>query len=133
MLNLRDPIATFITEAAYLASVSLKAKAILVTTESGFSARKVSRFKARCPIYAITHDETVLRQLQISWGVFPMIDSQHHKSHDGMVNELVKKCSVNNLLEEEDKVVVTSGHILSKRGHTNMIEIYKVKDILDRI
>jgi len=133
MSNLKDPVATFITKAAFLASQALNAKAILITTESGFSARKVARFKAKCPVYAITHNMSVLRQLQISWGVFPMLDENHHKSHDGMVNELVKKCSVDNLLNDEDKVVVTSGHILSKRGHTNMLEIYKVKCILDRM
>ena len=129
---LKNSTSLYVTKAAYEASETLKTAAILTPTESGFTARKVSRFKPKCPIFAITHSERVLRQLQLSWGVFPMIHAHHHEKHDTMVNHLVKNVYDKKHIKMDDKIVVTSGHILSKSGHTNILEIYKVKDILDR-
>ncbi len=128
-------VSLFMTKSAYQASEDLKTTAILTPTESGFTARKVSRFKPRCPIYAITHDKTVVRQLQLSWGVHPMLEGEDsvYKDHDGMVNSLVKYIYEKGYVVEENKVVVTSGHTLMQAGHTNMIEVYGVKHILDRI
>lgn len=129
----KNAISIYVTKAAYQASEDLKTRAILTPTESGYTARKVSRFKPKCPIIAMTRNQKVFRQLQISWGVIPMIDEMDHTEHDAMVNELVLKCHNLKILSEKDRVVVTSGHVLSKAGFTNMIEVYKVSCILNRL
>ena len=129
---IKNSISIYVTKAAYQASEDLKTSAILIPTESGYTARKVSRYKPKCPIFAITHDPIVSRQLQLSWGVFPMVHSVHHEDHDAMVDYLVEDCYDKGLIKENDRVVVTSGHILFKRGHTNMLEIYRVADVLGR-
>lgn len=131
--ELRNDISLFVTKAAYHASLDLKAKAIIAPTESGYTARKVSRFKPKCPIYAITRDETVLRQMQISWGVFPSIEKKTHANHDDMINDLVGSCYKKKLLLKDDTVVVTTGHVIALSGFTNMLEVYKVQSILDRM
>ncbi len=131
MKNMR--ISLYVTKSAYHASNEINAKAILTPTESGFTARKVSRFKPKCPIFAISHDMVVIRQLALSWGVYPILDEEFHQTHDGMVNALVKNIFIKGYIKEHERIVVTSGHILGEEGHTNMLEIYKVEHVLRRI
>ncbi|MCB9362724.1 pyruvate kinase [Candidatus Woesearchaeota archaeon] len=128
----KHAVSIFVTKAAYQCSEDLRTAAILTPTESGYTARKVSRFKPRCPIYAITHSPTVMRQLAISWGVFPMCDKEYHSDHDQMVNALVKKIFDGGHVKADDHVVVTSGHIMSRQGFTNMLEVYRVNCIINR-
>ncbi len=122
----------FVTRAVYESTNFLNIKAILTPTESGFTARKVSRFKPKCLIYAVTHNMTVLRQLQLSWGVYPIFTKNKYKDHKKMINGMISECYNKKLLEKKDNIVITSGDILSVKGLTNRFEIYKVKRILDR-
>ena len=126
-------ISLFITNTAYHAARDLKTKAILVPTESGFTARNVSRFRPECPIYSMSRSETVARQLQLSKGVFPCISKKEHIDRDEMVNDLVKKVHEKKLISDNDKIVITAGFKLARKGYTNLIEIYKVKEIVERI
>lgn len=126
-------ISLFITNTAYHAARDLKTKAILVPTESGFTARNVSRFRPECPIYTMSRNETVVRQLQLSKGVFPFISKEEHLDRDTMINTLVLKVYDKKLISGNDKIVITAGFKLARKGYTNLIEIYKVKEILERI
>ena len=123
----------FVTKSAYYAARDLQAQAILVPTESGFSARKISRFKPSCEILAVTKDMRVFRQLQMSWGVRPFIHLEEYADHDGMIDILVQELVSKNVLDEKRRVVIASGKVVNKKGHTNTLEIYKVEDILERI
>ena len=67
-------IAPYIAKAAFFASKELDASAILTPTESGFTAINVSRFKPKCPIIAITGNDSVVQLLHIVRGVFPVLD-----------------------------------------------------------
>lgn len=126
-------ISLFITNTAYHAARDLKTKAILVPTESGFTARNVSRFRPLVPIYSMSRSETVVRQLQLSKGVFPYLSKKEHIDRDDMINCLVKIIHDKKLILDNDKIVITSGFKLAKKGYTNLIEIYKVKEIIERI
>ncbi|MDA3856203.1 MAG: pyruvate kinase [Candidatus Woesearchaeota archaeon] len=126
-------ISLFITNTAYHAARDLKTKAILVPTESGFTARNVSRFRPECPIYTMSREMTVVRQLQLSRGVFPYHSNIKHEKRDIMINELVKIVHDKNKVKENDKIVITAGFRPANKGNTNLIEIYKVKEIIERI
>jgi pyruvate kinase len=126
----RNSISMFVTKAAYVATTALEISAIITPTESGYTARKVSRFKPKCPIISIVSSEIVLRQLQLSWGVFPYLNKKRYSSVDKMVYETIKFSYAKKLIKKEDKVVITSGHTLSKSGFTNSLEIYRVKEVL---
>ncbi len=129
----KNSISMFVTKSAYVASTALNISAIITPTESGYTARKVSRFKPKCPIFAITRDESVLRQLGLSWGVFPFKNSKKYRSVDKMVYQTIRFIYDKKLIKKEDKIVITSGHNLAKSGLTNSLEIYNVKDILDNL
>lgn len=107
-------------------------KAILTPTETGFTARNVSRFKPKCPIYASANNRTVLQHLQLVWGVFPLLDAHAKidRTHYEMSYNLVQRCQEAGLLSENDKIIITSGsRLIAKRG-TNLLEIYNVSDII---
>ena len=126
----RNSIALFITRVIYMASKKLEVDAILTPTESGASARNVSRFKPSCPIFAITPDIMVMRQLQLSWGVKPMIETRRFKRTDFMVNDLVKKCHNAGYLKKGDMIAIAAGTRVSRSGHTNQVEVHYVDEIL---
>ena len=122
----------FVTKSAYYAARDLDAQAILVPTESGFSARKISRFKPNSEILAVTKDMRVFRQLQMSWGVRPFIHTGEYQNHDDMINTLVGELTSKKVLNKKRRVVIASGKVVNKKGHTNTLEVYRVEDILSR-
>lgn len=129
----RNEIAQFIAKAAFYASKDLDVRAILTPTESGFTARNVSRFKPKCPIYASTKNPAVLQYLQLVWGVVPLMDrhADTDRTHYEMAYNLVQQCYDAGSLSKDDRIIITSGsRLIAKRG-TNLLEIYNVSDIID--
>ncbi|BBO75795.1 pyruvate kinase [Desulfosarcina widdelii] len=129
----RTGIAQYIAKAAYHASEELGAKAILTPTESGFTARNVSRFKPKCPILASTRDSIVVQLLHLVWGVFPRldIDATLDLNHYAMSYQLIEHYYKTGILSEQDRIIIISGsNLMTKRG-TNLLEVYSVKDIIE--
>jgi pyruvate kinase len=123
----------FITKSAYYAAKELNAEAIIIPTESGYSARKISRFKPQCRIIAICRDMRVLRQIAMSWGVSAYHHKELYKDHDSMVNVVIQQLHSQKYLKKTSQIVIASGKIVNTQGHTNTLEIYKVGEILNRI
>lgn len=100
----------------------LKCKAIVAPTISGYTARKMSRFRPKSIIVAISTDKDTVRSLGIYFGVHPvLIDSL--KSLDDIVKQ-AKKIVVDNLdVMEGDKIIITGGYPFKEVKHTNLIEI----------
>lgn len=128
-----NAIALFVTKAAYHASRTLKARAILTPTETGYTARNVSRFKPHCPILAVTPDVTVVRQLKLSWGVLPILETKLYSRADDMVDDLIVKSYKKGIIKKDDIVIVTAGYNLKEKGSTNLLEIYPVKDVIGKL
>lgn len=126
-----NAISLFVTKAAANAAKTIPSSVIMTPTESGYTARKVSRFKPKVPIYAITRDKTIFRQLQLSWGVFPVIMSKVYKSNDEMVFGLFDLAKNKGLLDGIRNVVITSGHTMAKAGQTNSMEVFNVRRVMD--
>jgi pyruvate kinase len=125
-------IAQFIAKAAFYASDEVGAAAIITPTETGFTARNVSRFKPKCPILATTKDPVVLQLLHLVWGVNPLLDTENclDMSHYDMSYHLIHHHCESGVLSAKDRIIITSGsNLLTKRG-TNLLEIYTVEDII---
>lgn len=127
-----NEVSLFVTRAAYLASRTLHTKAILTPTETGYTPRKVSRFKPSCPILAITRDRTVMRQLQISWGVIPIYEPMKYVNMDKYFKDLVIVGMQRGFLHKGDRVVLTAGTKQNQTGTTNLLEIHSVDEILHK-
>lgn len=100
----------------------LKCKAIVVPTISGYTARKMSRFRPRCPIIAISTNEKTVRSLSVYFGVCPILINNLKSLDDIMLqskNIVYKKMNV----VSGDKIIITGGYPFKDIKHTNLIEI----------
>lgn len=89
---------------AYNASKYLDARAIIVMTRTGRTARVLSYFHPQCPIIAVTLEETALRQLNLNWGVHP-IESLNLDSVDAFVDFALAKAKESKIVKKGDKVI----------------------------
>ena len=91
-----------------VSAMNLKAKAIVTYTESGSTARIVSSYSPKCPIYAITEDEQVWRQLNLQWNVYPLLVKED-KNVDKMIHEGIDRLKEEHKLEKDDIVIIAGG------------------------
>lgn len=115
-------IADAISSSAVKASMDLNASAILVVTESGRSARMVSRFRPICPIIGITTKERSYYKLALSWGVVPVNGSEQH-SMELLFRHATEIGAKQPFIKTGDTVVTVASTIVSKQGTTNLLKI----------
>ncbi len=114
-----------ISHATVNTAFDIDAKAIVVYTASGISARMVSRFRPEAPIVAMTNSDKVYHQLSPSWGVIPTICQTFDNTDDMFINaeETVKRLG---LAKSGDNIVITAGVPLGKKAGTNLIKVAKL-------
>jgi len=115
--NINDAI----THTCCLTAMDLDAKAIVVTTSSGHTARMVCRFRPACPVAALTMTEKVRRQLAINWGVIPFLTGAVN-STDRIFALSAEVALKERLVQNGDIVVITAGVPFGKTGSTNLIK-----------
>ena len=119
-------ISDAISHTSCLTAMDLGATAILAATQSGYTARMISRFRPGCAVAALTTEERVRRQLAISWGVVPFL-SGNVDSTDRLFSLCVDTAKKEALVQPGDTVVITAGVPLSSSGTTNLIKAQVVK------
>ena len=118
-----------ISHATVTTALDLKAKAIVTVTKTGQTARMISKYRPTCPIISGTTSEMVWRQMNLSWGVIPiMLEEQH--SNDALFDHAVARAKARELVDDGDLVVITAGVPLGISGTTNMMKVHIVGDIL---
>jgi pyruvate kinase len=105
------------------------AAAIITVTKSGRTARFISKFRPDCTIIGCTPDKQVYRQLNLSWGVVPLL-TEEKTSTDELFSHAVDKAVDEGLLKNGDLVVITAGVPLGVSGTTNLLKVHIVGDIL---
>ena len=116
-----------ISHAAVNTAFDIDAKAIVVYTESGMSARMVSRFRPESIIVAMANSDKVYHQLSPSWGVIPVICQTFDNTDDMFIHaeETVKRLQ---LAKEGENIVITAGVPLGKKTGTNLIKVSKIEE-----
>jgi pyruvate kinase len=109
----------------------LNAAAILPLTKTGSTARNVSKFRPSTPILAITSDVRVARQLELVWGVNPLL-VQEQASSSATFSVAMGVAREQGLLREGDLVVQTAGTISGVSGSTDLIRVGIVSAVLGR-
>ncbi|NER80990.1 MAG: pyruvate kinase [Leptolyngbya sp. SIO1D8] len=118
-----------ISQAVARIASQLNASAIMTLTKSGATARNVSKFRPQTPILAVTPDVEVSRQLQLVWGVRPLIvldlpsASQTFQSAMNVAQE-------KGFLHEGDLVVMTAGTLQGVSGSTDLVKVDIVTAVL---
>ena len=100
----------------------LNAKAIVVCTRTGATARMVSRFRPNINILGITTDIHAYRQLALSWGVLPAI-ADEYASVDILFYFAKQKALTSGLAQKGDVIVITGGTPNGKSGNSNLINV----------
>lgn len=111
------------------AALDLNASAIITATQSGHTARMVSRFRPECPIIAVTPYKKVARRLALNWGVYSLIAGKTG-STDELINNSVSKALDAGFVNKGDLVVIAAGIPVDYAGTTNMLKVHIVGDIL---
>lgn len=107
----------------------LKAAAIITVTKSGYTARTISSFRPVCPIIATVTSERVRRQLNLSWGVYPIM-CEEKDTTDSLFEHAVERAVESGLIQRGDLVVITGGAPVGISGTTNIVKVHLVGDIL---
>ncbi|GAA0716650.1 pyruvate kinase [Clostridium malenominatum] len=122
-------VANAISIATCTTAAELNASAIITATQSGYTARMVSKYRPACPVIAVTPSESVARKLALNWGVFPILAEQY-ASTDELIEKSVEKSLESGFVNKGDLVVIAAGIPASYSGTTNMLKVHVVGDIL---
>jgi pyruvate kinase len=125
----QETITDAISQAVSNAALDLDAAAILTPTESGYTARMVSKYRPKAPIIAVTPDEKMLRRLQLVWGVYP-IHAEMANSTDEMLELSVDTAMKSKMIKHGDLVIITAGVPVRESGTTNLMKIHVVGDVV---
>jgi pyruvate kinase len=109
--------------------LDLDAKAIVTSTESGYTARMISKYKPKSPIIAVTPIDQVMRRLQLVWGVIP-VKGTMATTTDEMFEIAVKGAMDTGLVRLGDTIIITAGVPVGRSGTTNLIKIHNVGELI---
>ena len=115
-----------ISHATCAMAIDVGAKCIVVNSMTGKTARMVSRFRSPADILGVTTDERAWRQLNLSWGVTPVI-SEEYISQEVMFYQAMGLAKKTLSLNPGDNVVLTGGIMNGISGNTNTIKVEVVK------
>ncbi|MGD9677574.1 MAG: pyruvate kinase [Vulcanibacillus sp.] len=117
-----------ISQSVVNTAIDLRVNAILTPTESGQTARIVSKYRPRALIIALTPHKKVLKKLSLVWGVLPVISKQVTNT-DEMITSTVVDAVNAGCIKRGDLVVITAGIPVGKSGTTNLMKVHLVGDI----
>jgi pyruvate kinase len=115
-----------ITDAISRATVTtahdLNAVMIITVTTSGKTARDISRYRPACPILGCTTDSIVCRQLNMAWGVVPLLMPVEHDTFE-LFDHAILAVEDAGYLKDGELAVLTAGVPLGTSGTTNLIKV----------
>jgi pyruvate kinase len=104
----------------------LNAAAIITATQSGSTARQISKNKPRSIIIGASPDESVIRQLMLSWGVIP-VRTKFQENINEMIAEVIRTGKNLKIISKDNRVVITGGIMVNKPGSTNFLHVKEVE------
>lgn len=122
--NNAGDVTNAICDAACTTARDIKAKAIIAITKSGYTARKVSKFRPKEAIIATTPNEKTYHQLSLSWGVHP-VKSLYQINAEDLFDHSIACAKRYGYVKSNDCVVITA-------GSDNSTDLLKVQTVLDR-
>lgn len=122
-------ITNAIAHATCTTAMDLNASAIITVSNSGRTARMVSKYRPTCPIIGCSVNKDVCRKMSLSWGVTPLLVELKHNS-DELFDHAVDKAEEMGLIKQGEIVVLTAGVPLGISGTTNMIKVHVAGHIL---
>lgn len=123
--NMMDAICQSVAHTA----INLGVNAIVAPTESGHTARMISKYRPQAPIVAVTSSVEVTRRLTLVWGVSPQL-GEKVSSTDEMLELAVTESLNSGLVKHGDLIIITAGVPVGEAGTTNLMKVHVVGDVL---
>ncbi len=123
--SMMPSIANAISHATCTTAMDIHAKAIVTVTHAGRTAKLISRFRPACPIVATTVYPRVQRQLNLSWGVCPILVKEVETT-DEMFDVGIQAAKICGFLFDGDLIVMTGGTPVGMSGTTNTIKVQAI-------
>lgn len=124
-VNMTDAIGQAVAHTA----INLKVKAVIAPTESGHTAKMISKYRQGAPIIAVTSTEQPSRKLTLVWGVYPIVGVKVG-STDEILDLSVEESLKHNYVKHGDLVIITAGVPVGEAGTTNLMKVHLIGDIL---
>ncbi|MBM7631810.1 pyruvate kinase [Geomicrobium sediminis] len=133
LLNIRTEesqttITNSISQAVARTALTLNTPAILTATESGYTARLVSKYRPKATIVAVTSNIRAQRRLTLVWGVHALLGNTVETT-DEMFDETVSVALKSNQVKHGDLVVITAGVPVGEIGTTNMMKVHVIGEV----
>ena len=125
----RPDVTSAISHATCTTAHDLGASAILTVSKTGTTARMISKYRPECPIICGTTEPKVQRQMNLSWGVIPIIVEEKDNT-DVLFEHVVKVAESKGLVKSGDLTVITTGVPLGISGTTNLLKVHLVGNVL---
>jgi len=118
-------VAESIGASACLSALKLNASAIVCLTTTGKTASIISGFRPKARIIAVTHIMPTLNRLELIWGIQTLSIDTYSSSEEAMakIEEMLLRYG---LVKTGDKVILTLGEPVLKRGKTNALRVYTI-------
>lgn len=127
--NTESGVTYAVSHATVATALDLEASAIITATASGFTARKVSKFRPAAPVIATTPYDAVRRKLSLVWGVYS-IKTADATSTDQVFDNSVDLARQYGYIKKGELVVITAGVPVGVAGATNLMKVHLVGEIL---
>ncbi len=119
----RDPDVTdAISHATVTTALDLDANCIITVTVNGRTARQISKYRPKCDVIACSPREYAVRQLNLVWGVTPVL-VEEKKTTDELFAHAYEKVMEHGLVQKGELVVTTAGIPLGVSGNTNLLRV----------
>ncbi|WAA10168.1 pyruvate kinase [Fervidibacillus albus] len=123
--NLTDAICQSVAHTV----INLEIDAVITPTESGHTAKMISKYRPQAPIIAVTSHRRTFKRLALVWGVYPILGNRVNTT-DEMLDLSIKESLESGFVRHGNKVVITAGVPVGEAGTTNMMKIHVVGNVL---
>lgn len=126
--NLNNNVTNAISHATCTTAQDLGAEAIIAVTRGGSTARMISRFRPKTSIIAITPNQRTYRQLALSWGVTPILNT-YKETPEELFSDAAALVSGAGLAKDGDLIVITGSSSIAANA-TNTLQVHIIGGVL---
>jgi len=121
----KKEVSASVAHASCVLADHLQASAIVAPTQSGQTAKHISRFRPRQPIIALSPHRSTVQRLGLVWGCLPrMVDDP--KDTDDMIDKMAESALETGYVSKGELVVMTAGHPVGMAGSTKMVRVKRL-------
>ena len=115
------PLDDAVANAVIATASEVGAKLIVAFSESGATAKRISKLRPNCPIASVSSDSSIRMGLTTTWGIYPVVAA--HKTYEIDFISLASEIAVYYGLKEGDTFIITGGNGV---GNTNLMKVCKL-------